>query len=283
MPMIKNVLSLFDGISCGQLALTKASVKYERYFASEIEAKSIRITQKNFPSTIQLGDVTQIDSYTLPEIDLLIGGSPCQGFSLCGFQKAFEDPRSKLFFDFVRLLYELNPKYFLFENVPMKKEYQKIISYWLDCEPILINSADFSAQNRRRLYWTNIQIPPWKIINLAIKDILDETYEEKNDITWRVHNKIKGPRAVAWCAAHMRGLCEKARCLTYGGQEITNAGSTNVYISDNEIYKLSPTECERLQTIPVGYTGGEKDSVRCKIIGNSWTVDVIAHILSGLV
>ena len=147
-----NVLSLFDGMSCGQIALNKAGVSYSNYFASEIEQPPMAVTMRNYPNTKQIGDVTKVSSLDLPDIDLLIGGSPCQGFSFAGKQLNFDDPRSILFFEFVRLKNELNPKFFLLENVKMKKEYQDIISQYLGVQPILINSSLVSAQNRERLY-----------------------------------------------------------------------------------------------------------------------------------
>lgn len=151
-----NVLSCFDGMSCGQLALDMAGIEYDNYFASEIDKYAIQVCKANYPNTKHIGDVTLIKSEDLPKIDLLIGGSPCQGFSFAGKQLNFEDPRSKLLFEFVRLLQECRPKYFLLENVVMKKEYQDIISELLGVEPIMINSSLVSAQNRKRLYWTNI-------------------------------------------------------------------------------------------------------------------------------
>ena len=158
-----NVLSLFDGMSCGQIALNRSGIKYDNYFASEIDKWAIQVTQKNYPNTIQLGDVTKIKGSDLPKIDLVMGGSPCQGFSLAGKKLNFEDPRSKLFFEFVRIIKELKPTYFLLENVKMKKEWRDIITNELGCHPILINSSVVSAQNRERLYWTNI--PNTEFIN----------------------------------------------------------------------------------------------------------------------
>lgn len=151
-----NVLSLFDGMSCGQLALDRAGIKYENYFASEIDKYAIQVCKNNYPNTKHIGDITLVKGEQLPKIDLLIGGSPCQGFSFAGKQLNFEDSRSKLFFEFVRLLNECKPKYFLLENVVMKKEYQNVISELLGVQPIMINSSLVSAQNRKRLYWTNI-------------------------------------------------------------------------------------------------------------------------------
>lgn len=151
-----NVLSLFDGMSCGQIALDRLGIKVNDYFASEIDKYAIQVTKHNYPNTKHIGDVTKVKGADLPKIDLLIGGSPCQGFSFAGKQLNFDDPRSKLFFEFVRLLEETKPKYFLLENVLMKKEYEQIITDHLGVEPIFINSALVSAQNRKRLYWTNI-------------------------------------------------------------------------------------------------------------------------------
>jgi DNA (cytosine-5)-methyltransferase 3A len=170
-----NVLSLFDGISCGQIALSRLGIEVDNYYASEIDKHAIKVTQHNFPNTIQLGDVSSINADMLPNIGLLFGGSPCTGFSIAGKQLNFEDPQSKLFFEFVRVLNEVKPKYFLLENVKMKKEYMDIISEHLGVEPIEINSGLVSAQNRRRLYWTNIpgvEQPEDK--GILIKDILDK-------------------------------------------------------------------------------------------------------------
>ena len=171
-----NVLSLFDGMSCGRLALERAGFPVTNYFASEIDKYAIQVAKANFPDTVHLGDVTKIQTHDgrlfvhdeqwqtfnkgayKRKIDLLIGGSPCQGFSFAGKQLNFDDPRSKLFFEFVRLLKALKPKYFLLENVNMKKEYQDVISDLLGCKPVDINSNRVSAQNRRRLYWTNIPV-----------------------------------------------------------------------------------------------------------------------------
>lgn len=175
-----NVLSLFDGMSCGQIALNRADIPYSNYYASEIDKYAIKVTQHNYPNTIQLGDVTEVKSSDLPQIDLLIGGSPCQGFSFAGKQLNFDDPRSKLFFEFVRLLKECKPKFFLLENVKMKKEYQDVISEHLGVEPIEINSALVSAQNRKRLYWTNI--PFDKNIEdkgILLKDIVHEKADNR--------------------------------------------------------------------------------------------------------
>jgi DNA (cytosine-5)-methyltransferase 3A len=170
-----NVLSLFDGMSCGQIALNRIGVTNYKYYASEIDKHAIKLTQHNFPNTIQVGSVTELKGSALPKIDLLIGGSPCQGFSFSGKQLNFDDPRSKLFFEFVRLIEETNPKYWLLENVVMKKEYQDVITQYLGVEPIKINSSLVSAQNRERLYWTNIpNVTQPKDKGILLSDILED-------------------------------------------------------------------------------------------------------------
>ncbi len=175
-----NVLSLFDGISSSQIALQRAEIKYDNYFASEIDKNCIKVTQHNYPDTIQLGDVVNIKASNLPDIGLLMGGSPCCSFSIAGKQLNFNDPRGKLFFEFVRLLKELKPKYFLFENVKMKKEYLDVITSHLKVEPILINSSDFSAQDRKRYYWTNIPIDKnYEKSKLTVEDILEDSVDDK--------------------------------------------------------------------------------------------------------
>ena len=260
-----NVLIVFDGISCGQVALNRAGIKYDNYFASEIDERAISVTQKNYPNTIQLGNVEDIDVADLPQIDLLIGGSPCQGFSLAGNQLNFDDPRSRLFFVFANVLRSLKPKYFLLENNRMKKEYENIITDILEVEPIKINSSLLSAQNRARLYWTNIPtvIPPDKYIML--EDIVGEY-----DGVW----------------VYPRGF-NKGGLRSYKGKSPTITTSSwehNFFIVKDGIKRqFTPTEAEQLQTLPIGYTDSISKSQRFKAIGNGWTVDVIAHILKGVV
>jgi len=183
-----NVLSLFDGISCTQIALKNLGIKVNKYYASEIDKPAITITQKNFPNTIQLGDIKNIKGKDLPKITLIAGGSPCQGFSFAGKQLAFDDPRSALFFEFIRMLKEVKPKYFLLENVRMEKKHIQVINETIskiypdscnsnlfgEIEPILINSALLSAQNRNRLYWTNIPgIKQPKDLGIILRDVLE--------------------------------------------------------------------------------------------------------------
>jgi DNA-cytosine methyltransferase len=151
-----NVLSLFDGMSCGMIALDRLGIKVDNYYASEIDKYAMQVSAANYPEIIQVGDITKLDLSTLPKIDLVMGGSPCQGFSFAGKQLAFDDPRSALFFEFVKCVEALKPKYFLLENVKMKKEYLDIISEYMGVEPIFIQSSLVSAQSRQRYYWTNI-------------------------------------------------------------------------------------------------------------------------------
>lgn len=169
-----NVLSLFDGMSCGRIALERLGIKVDNYYASEIDKYAMKVSEANYPDIIQVGDITELDLSTLPKIDLIMGGSPCQGFSFAGKQLAFDDPRSALFFEFVRCVKELKPKYFLLENVRMKKEYLDVISEYMGVEPIMINSALVSAQNRVRYYWTNIPgIEQPEQRGIVLRDILE--------------------------------------------------------------------------------------------------------------
>lgn len=273
---IKNVLGLFDGISCGQVALNRIGIKYENYYASEIDKNAIKITQQNYPNTIQLGDVTEIKGENLPKIDLLIGGSPCQGFSRVGKQLNFDDPRSKLFFEFVRLLKETNPKYFLLENVVMKQEWQDVITEQLGVKPIKINSRLVSAQNRPRLYWTNIpNIEQPKDLGLNICDVVTPQFSSKYPNYLDLPFYGKGKRK-----DQVKSYKEKASCLTasmYKGQ-ISSFCKNEL----GEIYKYSPQDCELLQTLPLNYTSGVSNTERFKMLGNGWTVDVITHIFKNI-
>ena len=186
-----RVLSLFDGMSCGQIALNKLGYKNITYHASEIDKYAMSITQKNFPDTIQVGDVLKLKSEDFTDIDLMLAGSPCQGFSFAGKQLAFDDPRSQLFFEFVRLLKEIKPKYFLLENVRMKKEFLSIISEQVGVEPTLINSSKLSAQSRQRYYWTNI--PFNKNIEdkgIVLKDILETNTDNKYNLSEEKKDRV---------------------------------------------------------------------------------------------
>ena len=198
-----NVLSLFDGMSCGQIALDKLGIKVDNYFASEIDHNAIKVTKSNYPNTIHLGSVVDVKGADLPKIDLLIGGSPCQGFSFAGQQLNFEDPRSKLFFEYVRLLKECNPKYFLLENVKMKKDHQDVISKYLGVEPIEIDSKVITSGRRRRLYWTNIGT---NTVNLFGIDQLGIDQPKDKDLTLQsILNDGITDKNKAYCLTLHRG------------------------------------------------------------------------------
>jgi len=350
-----NILSLFDGMSCGQLALERASIKVNGYFASEIDKYAIAVTQFNFPRTVQLGDITKWEDWCLPEIDLIIGGSPCQGFSHAGKGLNFDDPRSKLFFDFVDILNALKPKYFLLENVRMKKEWVDIISKLVDIEPIMINSALVSAQSRERLYWTNIpNVSLPEDMHVYLEDILEYGHVDREKSycidanhfkggNWKsyfeksrrqlVFNKpiriaqigkgrqgeriygIKGKSVALSALGGGRGAKTGLYGFTYNGKDgftkplikahtlqasdyksgsklNRNQNQTAIINIENFTYrKLTPIECERLQIVPDGYTAlgnfnGEikkiSNTQRYKMLGNGFTVEVIAHILKDI-
>lgn len=290
-------------MSCGQLALHRAGIKVNNYFASEVDKYAIKVTQANFPSTKQLGDIQKVTKAQTGQIDLLIGGSPCQGFSFAGKQLNFDDPRSKLFFEFVRLKEELKPSYFLLENVRMKKESQDIISKYMGCQPVLINSSLVSAQNRQRLYWTNIpfEIPKDKEVMLA--DILESGFTDREKSYCLDANYFRGgnlkryfqrsSRQLVFTGAAKRGRYNADGKSTNQQLELRFDGKTNALtttqkttlaanLKDLTYRKLTVTECERLQTVPEGYTNHVSNTQRYKMLGNGWTVDIISSIFEGL-
>lgn len=310
-----KVLSLFDGISCGMVALERAGIPVEAYFASEIDSNAIRISEKNYPNIIRLGDVKSIDVNTLPHIDLLIGGSPCQGFTRNGKMLNFNDSRSVLFFEYVRILNDLRKKNpnikFLLENVKMKKDYVETISGYLGVEPIEINSKVLSAQNRERLYWTNIplediipkDIPLWSILDIVDTECfvkyktleIDPRISYKSRLLIQVVNgevRIKQATKLGYIVAEHgdginliyptsktkrgRVIRQKSSCL--------DTGCEACVFYNNIIRRFTIPELERLQTLPSGYTqaAGVSDRAIKKAIGNGWTVDVIAHIFTQL-
>jgi len=301
-----NVLSLFDGMSCGQIALNRAKIKYDNYFASEIDKYAIQVTMKNYSNTIQLGDVTKIKSLNLPKIDLLIGGSPCQSFSFCGKrlgmttsdnieitsleqylllknQQFIFNGQSYLFWEYVRLLKELKPKYFLLENVMMKDYWKNIITDTLQVNPVMINSNLVSAQERKRLYWTNIdQLSQPNDKGLYLKDIMEHKVDKKYNITERFYKKVKGTLSYEKSRNNIRTPEQKSKTLTTSGHGISNSGSTNIKLSDDYLRIPTPIECERLQTVPDNYTDNVSNRQRYRMLGNGWTVDVITHIFKKL-
>lgn len=288
-----KVLSLFDGISAGQVALNRLGIEIDTYWASEIDKFAISITQRHFPNTIQLGSVTEWRKWDIDwkSIDLLHGGSPCQGFSFAGKQLNFEDERSKLFFDYVDILNHIkkqNPNVkFLLENVRMKKTSQEVITKYMGVEPIFINSRLLSAQNRPRLYWTNIEgIEQPEDKGLILRNILED--DDKVDPKY-----LLTPKTLLTMDRHRNGrprweyhknpLDGKAACIVASFYKLGGLGVLDYRkIPGKKPRRLTPLECERLQTFPDNYTDTLSQTQRYKAIGNSWTVDVIAHIYKNL-
>ena len=400
-------------MSCGQIALDQLGIPIETYYASEIDKYAIQVTQANYPNTIQVGDVTKLDPKDFADVDLIMGGSPCQGFSFAGKQLAFDDPRSALFFEFIKLLKAIKPKYFLLENVRMKKEFLDIISQEVSkcypeidfgISPILINSSLLSAQSRQRYYWTNIpNIQQPEDRGIVLRDILEDSYDSERDKSYCIDaNYFKGasveqykkksrrqlvskPKQVGMAQTttqkkierNKRNLDEKAVPLlastykgignngttlvpnkhkqvgvaadinghdilkrvyspegksptlnTMGGgnrepkvvmggafrgraynkegkrmdrdgvsvanktkqmlelrkdhksNAITTVYKDSVAVSEDLTWrKLTPLECERLQTVPDNYTNHVSNTQRYKMLGNGWTIEVIKHIL----
>lgn len=385
-----NVLSLFDGMSCGRIALDQLGIKVDNYYACEIDKYAMQVSQANYPEIIQLGDVCDVKSKDLPKIDLILAGSPCQGFSFAGKQLAFDDPRSALFFEFIRLLKECKPKYFLLENVRMKKEYLQVISEQVSAcypeipfgiEPTMICSSLVSAQSRKRYYWTNIpNVTQPEQKGIVLRDILetrvnqdrlsdmtnqdnkaycltttypcarpqrsmekseksmipvedtvpDSTtliYDSKDkshspmqvgiatdinghDILKRVYSEDGKSPTVNTCQGGNRepkvlAGAYRARSIDKDGNRVswkevkpkqmlelrrdeksntvTSVQKDNVLTQD-EVYwrKLTPLECERLQTVPDNYTDHVSNSQRFKMLGNGWTIEVIKHIFKNM-
>lgn len=311
-----NVLSLFDGISCGQLALKRAGIKVDKYYASEICEYSIAITKKNFPNTKHIGDVrnVNINMFDVP-IDIIIGGSPCQNFSFAGSMKGaitkdkikvtslkqylllkeqgFEfDGYSYLLWEYVRLIQELKPKYFLLENVKMAKQWEKVITDSLGVEPIEINSSLVSAQDRKRLYWTNIpSITQPEDKHIYIDDIvqvgIEHKFLPKTRLDYTNYDRKKVDKTIHKNTATQIGNSRRfGNAVRSNGKAFTlRRINPNGIIDENyNIREYTPIEAERLQTLPDDYTliDGIKKSERFEAIGNGWTVDVIAHIFSFL-
>ena len=338
-----TVLSLFDWMSCGRLALERAWIPVRRYFASEIDRYATQVSKKNYPSIIHIGDVEWVEvyynitcgkdswyhikskiwDYRVWElgIDLLIGGSPCQWFSNAGKGLNFEDPRSKLFFEFVRILNEAKPRFFLLENVKMKKEWQNIISEHLfGIQPVEIDSALVSAQRRKRLYRVGKRNEDWSysqvLINqpndkeILLKDILEQEVDPKfylsdkaielmikylkpdykitgksNTLTTELAHTIgknMSPKLVAETGV---ALYNRAHWRFRGSLHADKSPTIRCQVNGNVLCltrdflrRLTPIECERLQTLPDNYTEWVSNSQRYKMLGNWWTVDVIAHI-----
>jgi DNA-cytosine methyltransferase len=392
-----NVLSLFDGMSCGQQALERSGIKVDNYYASEIDKYAIKVTMANYPNTIQLGSVVGVDGYKLPKIDLLIGGSPCQSFSFAGKRKGMAtkceteiltlehylqlklegyefEGQSYLFWEYMRLLNECKPTYFLLENVEMGEKWEKVLSKAIGVNGIHINSALVSAQNRKRIYWTNIGMQPSGLFGdlesiikqpkdkgILLRDVLENEVDEKYFLSEKMVNCLvnrKKTESYSPCKfepiekpfeeksrtinqriakmgdadnyikidkkGNIKDNQNKASTFTAGGNSGGNhsdmdlivhntmprsgdpkkggtghlsrndgktycldTGNTNAVeivamINTSRIRRLTPIECERLQTVADNYTNHVSDSQRYRMLGNGWTVDVIAHIFSYL-
>ena len=363
-----KVLSLFDGMSCGRIALDQLGIPVDKYYASEIDKYAIQVSQANFPDIEQVGDICNLDAKDYQDVDLMLAGSPCQGFSFAGKQLAFDDPRSALFFEFIRLLKEIKPKYFLLENVRMKKEFLQVISEQVsECypeipfgiEPIFINSSLLSAQSRQRYYWTNIPgIQEPEDQGIVLRDILEDNYDSErdkshcidanyykgasveqykkkhrrqlvnkpkqigiatdingHDILKRVYspdgksptvNTCQGgnrePKVVTGGAIRGRAYDNKGKRMDRDGSSVANkttqmlelrkddksnaittVGKDSVAVNEDLTWrKLTPLECERLQTVPDNYTNHVSNTQRYKMLGNGWTVAVIKHIFMNM-
>ena len=272
-----KVLSLFDGISCGQIALERAGFIVDEYFASEIKPHAIKCTKENYPNTKHIGSVIDVKANDLPKIDLLIGGSPCKGISrLNKNQEGLEHSESRLFWEYVRLLNELKPKYFLLENTHGNKEATNIITETLGVNPISINSKLVSAQNRPRYYWINIPgVEQPKDKGITTKDIFDYSGELAHECRVKWLTNESGKKSVANGYTRVNPY-PKSGCLTANGHKKWNE---NYLLKDGVYHYLSQTEIEKLQTLPIGYTKSLNYDDAYDCIGDGWTVDIIAHIL----
>lgn len=268
-----NVLSLFDGMSCGQLALKKAGISVDNYFSSEIDRYAMKVTQANFPKTTQLGDINDWRDWDLPKIDLILAGSPCQGFSFAGKQLNFNDPRSALFFKFAEILEFYKPRFFLLENVKMKKEYEQVITDTLGVKPVLLNSSLVSAQNRERLYWFNWEANTPKDKHLVISDIYQANTGKR--LTEKTASR---PRTLR----NLRHHNQKAFCMLATMYKLAQSNGMTVIQDGDYLRCITPLECERLQTVPDNYTNHVSDTQRYKMLGNGWTVEMVTHILKGI-
>jgi len=282
-----NVLSLFDGMSCGQLALERASVKYNNYFASEIKPIAIKVAKQNYPNTIHIGDVTKLDLSRLPKIDLLIGGSPCQDFSILKAKGlGLEGDKSKLFYEYLKILKQIKPKYFLLENVKMKKESEQQLNKYLGIEGLHINSELVSFQKRPRIYWTNIPgacVP--KDRNINFQDFKETNYDvckiyKLNNTPSRIkmwNNGNKRSSELKSCANITHS--NKVYCLTRKQDRSPNSGLIEF---DDFCRFLTRQELEKAQTVPVGYTNSVSYNQAQDLLGDGWTIEVIAHLFQGL-
>ena len=290
-----NVLSLFDGMSCGQIALDKLGIKVDNYFASEIDKYAIQVTQKNYPNTKQIGSVLGVKGEDLPKICLLYGGSPCQNLSKAVINnikhnKGLQGEKSSLFYEYLRVLTEVKPKYFLLENVGgMSRENVELISEAMGVDGIEINSNLFSAQDRSRFYWTNIPfdndiVDEKKII---LKDIVQHASEVEDKFWYEKDFIYNGDGAKVQATLNINGhdILKRVNNLNNKCATLTCCRGGNLQkkvYQNGKCRKLTPLEYERLQTVPDNYTEGVSNSQRYNMLGNGWTVDVIAHIFKNI-
>lgn len=295
-------------MACARLALERAGISVKNYYASEVDKHAIKIAKKNYPDIIELGDINNFnigygdwsegDGGLIEQPDLIIGGSPCQGFSVAGKQLAFNDPRSKLFWKFVEIVNYYDPKYFLLENVRMKKEHMQVITNALGVEPVCINSSLVSAQNRVRYYWTNIpNVTQPEDKGIILADIIEQGVVDQDKSYCIDANYWKGGNLKSYFEKHRRqlvfaglandikGFDNRRRVYAKEGKSPTllaaSGGHSEPKVAiDLEHYRnLTPVECERLQTVPDNYTEGVSNTQRYKMLGNGFTVDIVAHIL----
>ena len=283
-----NVLSTFGGMEVGRFALKNNNIKIDNYYTSEIDEDAIAVANKNHNDLIHVGDITKLKGSDFKDIDLLIGGSPCQGFSFAGKQLNFEDPRSILFFEFLRLKNEIKPKYFFFENVYMNIKYQEKISELLGCEPVLVNSFTFGAQFRKRLYWTNIPYPELPTENSTVlKDILIETsIEGERELSLEKPIMLYNIYPSKGVNGNIYSAYGKSKPLMAGTGKLGRSSSSNApkITWDNEKgwRSLTVNECERLMGLPDNYTDCVNASRAFKCLGNGWELNTITHFFKGL-
>ena len=271
-------------MSCGRIALDRANINIENYFASEIDKHAISVSSANFPSIKQVGSVDKLKEIDLPKIDLLIGGSPCQGFSFAGKGLNFDDPRSKLFFEYVRLLKSCTPTYFLLENVNMLQEWQDAISEIMGVKPVFINSRLVSAQDRKRLYWTNIpNITQPKDKFIGWDSVSQDVFFAGSMRGRRINGEGKRDdynKSIPIVQHIESRMDNKTNCLTTVGKDNIASITREVRTPQNKVEwrYLTRSEMEKLQTVPEGYTSPVSLNQAGKMLGNGWTVDVISHI-----
>ena len=281
-----NVLSLFDGISCGLIALKRAGIPVNRYVAYEINNAAIKVSKYNHPEIEQCGDVVTADFKQYKGFDLLIGGSPCQGFSNAGKGLNFDDPRSRLFWEYVRILHEVKPKYFLLENVAMKAEWEQIITDALGVEPILINSKLTSAAIRKRLYWTNIpDVEQPEDMGITFGDIREHNVAESSGMYYT-------DKGLQWIANHTARTGKKLRIVADDDKmQMLEATMYKKYSSQRffaieDTYGkryITPLECERCMNLPDNYTSVCSNTQRYKQLGNGWEINTLTHIFKHIV